>query len=156
MSLSKLYSEHMKHHSFGYALYHPTFNSELDVGACGFFDKSGNWNRIGNIADAASLSKYGLRPIDTEDLKRAPTDDKGAWSCLLATGTKSRTLAAESEVKLVYIPGVELGQGLTKFAEAIQQAFPLPPKRGSNTHLTWPSVPFSYHYPTSATKNTTS
>lgn len=96
MFLNELYSEHMKYHAFGRALYHPTLNSAIHIGACGYFDESGNWHYIGDIADLDFASKLGLDPIDKEDLKQAPTD-KSTWECLLAEGTKSRVFSIEAK-----------------------------------------------------------
>lgn len=156
MFLNELYSEHMKYHAFGRALYHPTLNSAIHIGACGYFDESGNWHYIGDIADQDFASKLGLDPIDKEDLKQAPTD-KSTWECLLAERTKSRVFSIEAKATLVCIPTVELGQLLTSHIpqELKRWEFPLPPKLGLNSHPALSSVPFSSRYPPFIMKHTT-
>ncbi|KAK0744657.1 hypothetical protein B0T21DRAFT_325469 [Apiosordaria backusii] len=128
MFLNKLYSEYMKHHAFGYALYHPTLNSAINIGACGYFDESDNWNPIGNIADQDFTSKFGLDPIDKEELEQAPTDKGTTWDCLLAAGTKGRVFSIEARATLMGIPvGAKAGIEYTSESKFGAVLVPLPP-----------------------------
>ena len=42
--LHLMYAESLRHHSFGYALYHPCPSTVLTPGSIGYFDNVGEWN----------------------------------------------------------------------------------------------------------------
>lgn len=42
--LHQMYAETLRHHSFGYALYHPCPSTVLTPGSIGYFDNVGEWN----------------------------------------------------------------------------------------------------------------
>ena len=42
--LHEMYAESLRHHSFGYALYHPCPSTVLTPGSIGYFDNVGEWN----------------------------------------------------------------------------------------------------------------
>jgi len=50
--LHLIYAEAMKHHPFGFALYHPCNKSVLKIGSCGYFNHRGDWNSIADISSS--------------------------------------------------------------------------------------------------------
>ena len=48
-SLNLTYANSMRHHPFGYAIYHPVEKTDLKPGSCGYFDRDGVWNPICQI-----------------------------------------------------------------------------------------------------------
>ncbi len=59
-NLNSDYGNQMKHHPYGYALFHPVSNGILKPGSVGYLDELGFWNPIANLEDPESLSRHGL------------------------------------------------------------------------------------------------
>ena len=78
-SLERVYADQMRHHPYGYALYHPASTTTLRPGSVGFFDGLGFWNPIAHLEDLPSLQKHGLkRP--SEVLERCPSERIRKWT----------------------------------------------------------------------------
>lgn len=78
MDHGRAYSLSMMSHPYGYAIYKPLPDNILKPGICGYFDDSGTWNPIADLADQESLAKFGLK-LPTEELDKAPLDYSGSW-----------------------------------------------------------------------------
>lgn len=49
IDLQQLYANAMRHHPFGFALYHPCDKTVLKPGSVGYFNVRGDWNPITHI-----------------------------------------------------------------------------------------------------------
>ena len=67
MDLQQTYADAMRHHPFGFALYHPCDKTVLKPGSCGYFNTRGDWNPI----VAVSISDGQFLKID-DDLQMSP------------------------------------------------------------------------------------
>lgn len=52
--LQVIYADAMRHHPFGFALYHPCDKSVIQPGSCGYFNDTGDWNPITMVLDSSS------------------------------------------------------------------------------------------------------
>ena len=68
-ALHKSFSTLLKHHSRGFALYHPVPRAKLAVGSLGKFDDDGRWHVIYNDIRLANVSEpyNGSLALDTID-----------------------------------------------------------------------------------------
>ena len=78
-SLADDYVDQMKHHPYGYALYHPVSTRDMRPGSVGFFDSLGVWNPIAHLEDSESLTRSGLR-FPTRSLTVARTERIKEWT----------------------------------------------------------------------------
>jgi hypothetical protein len=53
----KIYPDFMKIHSKGHGFYHPEKSQDVRPGACGYIDRSGQWQPIVDVTDNTALSK---------------------------------------------------------------------------------------------------
>ncbi|KAL8822490.1 MAG: hypothetical protein Q9191_006776 [Dirinaria sp. TL-2023a] len=90
-SLERVYADQMRHHPYGYALYHPASTTTLRPGSVGVFDGLGFWNPIAHLEDPTSLQKHGLKP-PTEGLERAPSERIRKWSPRTSSGVSEKLL----------------------------------------------------------------
>lgn len=67
--LQVIYAEAMRHHPFGFALYHPCHKNILKPGSCGYFNDRGEWNPITDLANPSSLNELSFVGVD-EDLQK--------------------------------------------------------------------------------------
>ena len=56
-NLNSDYANHMKHHPYGYGLFHTVSNGILKPGSVGYLDELGFWNPIANLEDPESPCK---------------------------------------------------------------------------------------------------
>ena len=89
-TLSDIYTERMKIHPFGLALYHPVSSRELRPGCVGFFDSLGGWTPIAHLEHSESLAKYGLR-FPTQSLTIARTERITGWTPKTGFEVKERS-----------------------------------------------------------------
>lgn len=61
--LHKVYTEQLKHHSEGHALYLKHSTKEIKPGMCGFFDYDGRWNAIVQLTNMKTLETGGWTPL---------------------------------------------------------------------------------------------
>ena len=78
-TLADIYTERMKCHPFGLALYHPASSRDLRPGCVGFFDSLGHWTPIAHLEQSETLAKYGLR-FPTQTLTLARTEHIKYWT----------------------------------------------------------------------------
>lgn len=78
------YANQMKHHSYGYALFHPVSNGILKPGSVEYLDEWGFWNPIANLEDPESLSRYGLTS-PSAPLSRAKPSQIKRWTPKLSS-----------------------------------------------------------------------
>lgn len=90
-SLERVYADQMRHHPYGYALYHPASTTTLRPGSVGFFDGLGFWNPIAHLEDLPSLKKHGLKQ-PSEALERSPTERIRKWTPRTSSGVSEKLL----------------------------------------------------------------
>lgn len=69
-----MYAEALRHHSFGYALYHPCPNTVLTPGSIGYFDNVGEW--IPMEFDSFKALVAGMKLGEIEHAKCGPITTK--------------------------------------------------------------------------------
>lgn len=89
-TLADVYTERMKCHPFGLALYHPISSRDLKPGSVGFLDSLGHWTPIAHLEESESLSKNGLR-FPTHSLTLARTECITGWTPKMGTGSTERS-----------------------------------------------------------------
>jgi hypothetical protein len=89
-SLADVYTERMKCHPFGLALYHPVSSRDLKPGSVGFLDSLGYWTPIAHLEESESLSKNGLK-LPTHPLTLARTERITGWTPKTGTGSTERS-----------------------------------------------------------------
>jgi len=57
------YGDQMKHHPYGYALFHPVSNESLNPGSVGFLDELGFWHPIANLEARESITAGANLPF---------------------------------------------------------------------------------------------
>jgi hypothetical protein len=87
MGLPETYADLMKIHRKGHGFYHPEYSHDVRPGACGYIDKSGQWQPIVDVTDEAALSKGGFKPL-TQQLIKARSD-KFVWEDVTSEGVRS-------------------------------------------------------------------
>ena len=66
-TLAAKYTEQMRHHSHGYALYEPVSSLDLKPGSCGYFDENGKWATITQLNDLEKVKEDGYEaPVNLE------------------------------------------------------------------------------------------
>ena len=90
----------MKHHPYGYALFHPVSNKVLKPGSVGFLDELGFWNPIANLEDPDSLSRQGPTP-PSAPLFRAKSSQIQKWTPKQSLKVKERSGGFSGGVKSV-------------------------------------------------------
>lgn len=63
-NLNEVYAEQFKNHPEGHALYFKVSGSSMKPGSCGYFNESGHWRTIVQVADVepSSLVSEGWKP----------------------------------------------------------------------------------------------
>ena len=64
LQLDKVYAKCMKNRSEGLALYRNVSAKKLKPGACGYFDRQGDWQEIVQTSDITALQEHGLNPLE--------------------------------------------------------------------------------------------
>ena len=64
LQLDKDYAKCMKNRSEGHALYRNVSAKKLKPGACGYFDRQGDWQEIVQTDDPAALKEHSLSPLE--------------------------------------------------------------------------------------------
>jgi hypothetical protein len=72
--LHEMYAESLRHHSFGYALYHPCPSTVLTPGSIGYFDNVGEW--IPMEFDSFKALVAGMKMGEIEHAKCGPITTK--------------------------------------------------------------------------------
>jgi hypothetical protein len=85
--LPEIYTNLMKIHSKGHGFYHPENSQDVRPGACGYIDKSGQWQPIVDVTDKAALSQAGFSSL-TEQLIKARSDEF-VWEDVTSEGVRS-------------------------------------------------------------------
>lgn len=99
-SLERVYAEQMRHHPYGYALFHPASTSALQPGSVGFFNELGFWNPIAHLEDVPSLAKYGLKE-PTEPLERSAPEKIRKWTPRTSSKVSQKLLGFRVGAKYV-------------------------------------------------------
>jgi hypothetical protein len=94
------YGDQMKHHPYGYALFHPVSNESLNPGSVGFLDELGFWHPIANLEDPESLSRQGLTS-PSAPLSRAKSSQIKEWTPKQSSKVKERSGGFNGGVKSV-------------------------------------------------------
>ena len=90
-SLERVYVEQMRHHPYGFALFHPASTSALQPGSVGFFDELGFWHSIAHLEDPLSLKRHGLNSPE-EALDRSPAEKIKNWTPRTSTKVTQKLL----------------------------------------------------------------
>ena len=106
-NLNSDYSNHMKHHPYGYALFHPVSNGVMRPGSVGYLDELGFWNPIANLEDPESLSRYGLTP-PSNPLSRAKPSKIKEWTPKRSSQVKEVSSGFTGGIRSVLTSALEL------------------------------------------------
>ena len=101
-NLSSNYANQMKHHPYGYALFHPVSNRILKPGSVGYLDELGFWNPIANLEDPESLSRHGLTS-PSAPLSRAKPSKIKEWTPKLSSQAKEMSYGYTGGMRSVNI-----------------------------------------------------
>ena len=83
-NLNSDYAYQLKHHPYGYALFHPVSNGIPKPGSVGYLDELGFWHPIANLEDLESLSRHGLTS-PSAPLSRAKPSQIKTWTPKLSS-----------------------------------------------------------------------
>lgn len=106
-NLNSDYGNHMKHHPYGYALFHPVSNGILKPGSVGYLDEFGFWNPIANLEDPESLSRHGLTSTSTPLCRAKPSRIK-EWTPKQSSQVKEVSCGYAGGMRSVMIPALKL------------------------------------------------
>jgi hypothetical protein len=82
----KIYADLMaKLHPYGWALYKKVLTSEMQPGACGYFDEAGDWQLIGHISKPGDSFDNPWQPATTFGLQKPVSDNWGPKTSALVT-----------------------------------------------------------------------
>lgn len=98
--LDVIYARTMRDHPYGYALYHPTTDTEMFPGAIGYFNSRGRWCHLANLRDEKSLGTLSLSPLrdELDDSKPEAIVD---WEPKYSLNVTSRVIGAKGGVEQV-------------------------------------------------------
>jgi hypothetical protein len=86
LGLSEIYANLMKIHSKGHGFYQPENSHDVRPGACGYVDRSGQWQPIVDVTDKLAISKGGFTPL-TQQLIKARADEF-VWKEVTSEGVR--------------------------------------------------------------------
>lgn len=87
-NLATRYTEAMKEHPYGYALFRPALSTTLRPGSCGYIDDNGRWNRI--LLDIQATTNEGFSA--STSLSAMPTQYH-TWGPKASSGVVQRRVA---------------------------------------------------------------
>jgi hypothetical protein len=97
--LNRIYADEMKNHPYGYGLYQPCFSTVIKPGSVGFFDKSGFWSPLADLADPKALETAGLK-APKHALSPAPPQ-KQSWGPMASKSTSGHNIDASAGTEYV-------------------------------------------------------
>lgn len=88
--LDQTYRHMMRRHPFGYALFKPAMKKLMRPGSCGYFDHSGQWNRLFNLDDSKAFDQQNTMQADCISEETVETGIR--WEPMLSEGTMQQDM----------------------------------------------------------------